>query len=180
MRISSFLKSAAVAAAGALILSACVTATPYQPQGDEGDGYADFRLEDDKFRVTFTGNSLTDLPRVENYLLFRAAEVTVQFGYDYFIVLEEGTEAISTFRSFGTFIDGAPGRFVYGTTGFGAGFGTTSGTTRERREYTAQAIIQTGRGPKPKDNPSAFDARQILKNLGPTIIRPEEPEAEGK
>ncbi len=167
-------KSLVVLAVGALALAACATATPYQPENDRGEGFAEFQLENNKFRVTFSGNTLTPLPTVENYLLYRAAEVTVNKGFDYFIVLEDKSEAMSTFRSFGTIIGGAEGRFFYGTRGFGGGgFGTTTATTRERREYTAQAIIETGTGPKPTGNPSAFNAREVLENLAPNIVRPE-------
>ncbi|MGF1457217.1 MAG: hypothetical protein ACFB6R_17800 [Alphaproteobacteria bacterium] len=166
-------KSIGVAALGALALAACATATPYQPANNRGEGFAEFQLESNKFRVTFSGNTLTPLPTVENYLLYRAAEVTVNKGFDHFIVLEDKSEAMSTFRSFGTVIGGAEGRFFYGTRGFGGGFGTTTATTRERREYMAQAIIETGTGPKPADNPSAFNAREVLENLAPTIVRPE-------
>lgn len=157
---------------GCLALTACVTATPYQAQNDRGEGYAEFKLESNKFRVTFSGNTSTPLTTVENYLLYRAAEVTVENGFDHFIVLEDETEAMSTFRSFGTTFGGARGRFFYGTRGFGGGFGTTTATTRERREYMAQAIIETGKGPKP-DLPNAFDAREVLDNLRPNIQRPQ-------
>src|SRR3546814_2720956 len=69
----------------ALMLFACATPTPYQPLGTRGTGasgcYASQQIEQNRFRVSFSGNQLTSRERVENYLLFRAAELTVQNGY---------------------------------------------------------------------------------------------------
>ena len=73
------------------LLGACTTATPYQPnisgQKVQG-GYSEQQVEPDRFRVTFSGNSLTSRETVEGYLLYRAAELTVQQGYDWFEIVE--------------------------------------------------------------------------------------------
>ena len=52
---------ALVALAGALALGACATATPYQPAGYNGErgGYAEQRLEANRYSVSFSGNSVT-------------------------------------------------------------------------------------------------------------------------
>ncbi|MFA5602003.1 MAG: hypothetical protein WDA06_15510, partial [Phenylobacterium sp.] len=90
-------KSAALAAVLALgaSLAACTTATPYQPnipgQAVSG-GFSEMRLEPDRFRVTFAGNSLTSRETVEGYLLYRAAELTVQQGYDWFEIVDRATD----------------------------------------------------------------------------------------
>ena len=44
------------------------------------------RLSDNRWRVTFTGNSVTPRETVENYLLLRAAEVTLAAGHQPFPV----------------------------------------------------------------------------------------------
>ena len=77
---------AAVAIALVAMLAGCGTATPYQPATD-GQGYAEQALERDRYRVTFVGNSLTSRETVENYLLFRAAEVTMSKGFDHFVMV---------------------------------------------------------------------------------------------
>jgi len=59
-------------------LSACATETAYQPAGPNSDGgYREQQIESNRVRISFSGNSLTDRETVENYLLFRAAELTV-------------------------------------------------------------------------------------------------------
>jgi len=70
-------------AAAALVLAGglagCETATPYQPlkPGSSAGGYSETKLEGDRWRITFAGNSMTSRETVETYLLYRAAELTV-------------------------------------------------------------------------------------------------------
>lgn len=80
--------------ASAAILAACATATPYQPASAPGafDGFSQTMIESDRARVTFGGNSLTERETVENYLLYRAAEVAVERGFDHFSLIERDTE----------------------------------------------------------------------------------------
>ena len=54
-------------------------------------GAGRFRLqraatEENRYRVSFAGNSATSLQTVDDYLLYRAAELTVQTGHDWFQV----------------------------------------------------------------------------------------------
>ena len=73
------------ALAGAALLSGCATPTPYQPLGAPTGvrgGFTDQQIERNRFRVTFAGNQFTSRQRVENYLLYRAAELTTERGFD--------------------------------------------------------------------------------------------------
>ena len=54
-------------------------------------------------RITFRGNTLTDRETVETYLLYRAAELTLQNGYDYFIVATRDTEERSRLQAAGPY-----------------------------------------------------------------------------
>lgn len=166
-----------VAAAALLIplaLTACATATPYQPRQD-GAGYTEQRLETNRYRVSFAGNTATPRETVENYVLYRAAEVTLANGYDHFVTTG-GASSGETERSgsnvgvgFGGFSIGSGGGL-----GIGIGLGTGGGNDRE---YQGQADIVMFKGPKPKDNPRAFDAREIKTNLESQIRRPQQPGA---
>src|SRR5262249_3619247 len=140
-------------------------------------GFTDQRLDADHFRVTFSGNSMTSRQTVENYLLYRAAELTVNQGFDWFETVDRHTDRQTT-----TYVDPMPG--PYGPYWrpywrFHAGFGWRSWdpwfgdpfwgdrydvSTIDR--YQAEAEIVTGHGPKPSD-PHAFDARAVMSNLGP-------------
>ena len=49
-------------------------------------GFSEQQIEDNRYPVQFAGNCLTDRKTVETYLLYRAAELTRQNGYDHFRV----------------------------------------------------------------------------------------------
>jgi hypothetical protein len=155
-----------VVLAGSLGLTACVTPTPYQPATD-GYGYAEQSLEEDRYRVVFNGNSLTPRETVENYLLYRAAEVTLARGYDYFVVVGKETERDTTYHSTGTGIgtDYFDRHHAHGVGAFG------SATSRPSSRYSALANIIIRKGKKSPDNTAAYDARDVLKRLAPTITR---------
>ena len=169
-------------------LGTCATPTPYQPVG-ERYGYSDQQIETGRFKVSFSGNSLTDQETVENYLLFRAAEITVESGDDYFVVADRDTNEKTTYRAsssyyphshfhYSLFYHRYPfygfGRYGrYGRYGGGYGFGYDY-YSRPITRYTATADIVTYQGEKPRENASAYDARDVMRNLGPNIVRPED------
>ena len=176
-----------VAVAG---LTACATATPYQPdvrgQAVSG-GFSDVRIESDRYRVNFAGNSLTSRDTVERYLLYRAAELTVTQGGDWFSLVDRQTD-----RKARTVVDPDPMRSYdrygfwrpywryYGTSWgwrawdprYGDPFWADRVDVRTIEKFEASAEILLGRGPKPANDPRAFDAREVMANLGPTIVRP--------
>ncbi|MEO1150051.1 MAG: hypothetical protein AAFW83_03585 [Pseudomonadota bacterium] len=161
----------------ATALAACSTITPYQAADGGRYGYSEQQIESNKFRIVFSGNTLTDLSTVENYVLLRAAELTLATGDDYFITLGASTDVDRSFRSNGTVFGGAgfgrPGFFYGGFGGFGGGFGNTATTTRERQAYTIGTIIETFKGTKPAGVGTAYDARSVVSNIGPSVARPQ-------
>ena len=188
-------RTAAIAASLALtaLVSACATATPYQPnipgQAVSG-GFSEQRLESNRFRVTFAGNSLTSRDTVEAYLLYRAAELTVQQGFDWFTIVERDVE-----RDRRTYVERDPFyRPWYGPSYgywrpywryYGGGFGWRTWDpywgdpfwadrldvrTVEKFEATAEIVMR--KGPKPADDARAFDARGVMENIGPRVMRP--------
>ena len=177
--------AAAVVALGAL--AACETATPYQPLkpgGADAGGYSEMRLEQDRWRVTFRGNSVTSRETVETYLLYRAAELTVAQGDDWFETVQRQTDKHSEtyVDSFGPGPYGAYGPYwrpywrVYGGWGWRGGFygdpfwNDFDVRQIERYETTAEIIMH--HGPKPAGDRHAFDARDVLSNLSSRIIKP--------
>jgi len=61
----------------------CRGATPYTA------GYYSRNLEDATVSVTFTGNHLVDRATFHSYVLYRSAELTIERGYDHFVILKE-------------------------------------------------------------------------------------------
>jgi hypothetical protein len=83
-----------------LALAGCAHPSAYLPaEGAHGSGYSDERLADNRYRVTFTGNSSTRRETVENFLLLRAAEVTRGAGYAWFVFDDRDTEAKTTYHT---------------------------------------------------------------------------------
>ncbi len=190
------MKTAAIAATVSLALglAACETATPYQPLqhgASTSGGFSDQRLDADHVRVSFQGNTLTSRATVESYLLYRAAELTVAQGFDWFETVDRHTD-----RDKRTYVDPEPFYgpgygFGYGY-GFwrpswryyGGGFGWRSwdpywggpfwgdtGQVQTVEKFQATAEIVMHHGAKPNGVPQAFDARGVMANLGPTIQR---------
>ncbi|MBX9747452.1 MAG: hypothetical protein K2X34_11160 [Hyphomonadaceae bacterium] len=162
-------------AVAAGLLTACATATPYQPAATDTYGFQEQRIESNRLRITFRGNTLTERETVETYLLYRAAELTLESGFDYFIVADRDTERESRLQ--GSYRP----RFAYdywyfsprrGWSPFYDPFWDEPTSYREVTRYEAVAEIAMFRGPKPADNADAFDAREVQQNLQGRIVRP--------
>ncbi len=190
------MKRALAAAAAALTVTAsglagCETATPYQPvaarHGDDQGGYSEEQIEANRWRVDFSGNDLTSRQTVERYLLFRAAQLTLANGYDWFQAVARHTDKQTSFygddfgggwgadwglyrRGFGWGY-GYGGFGPYGGFGYG-GYGGGAFDIDQVTRYQASTEILLGRGPKPPQNPRAYDARQVLAHLQGSIKYP--------
>ena len=79
-----------------LLLASCTAPQPslYQPLAGR-DGYAEESLGKGLYRVTFQGNGATSKERVQNYCLYRAAELTLQMGGDRFAVHDKQTDQLT-------------------------------------------------------------------------------------
>lgn len=151
------------------LLGACAGPTPYQPAVD-GYGYADRRIEANRFRVTFLGNGATPRATVDDYLLYRAAEITLASGNDYFVVAGRETEPIPE-GGYGGYPVVVPGYGWYGSSsGVALGLSVPFGGGPSTR-YRAIADILVFNGTKPGDDPLAYDAREVRAWLGPGIVR---------
>jgi hypothetical protein len=174
---------AIAAATAALALSACATSTPYQPAGPSGyNGYSEQRLNSDRYRVSFSGNSLTSREQVEMSLLLRAAELTTQNGYDWFSTANRDVERDTRFYA-------QPDPFYYDRyrrywgpswrfyrRGYWSRWDPFWGPDIDIRQvdrYEATADIVLGRGQKPAGDPNAFDAREVIENIGGRVTRPQ-------
>jgi hypothetical protein len=155
-----------------LLLASCASPTPYQPVRD-GYGYSEQRIENNRYRIIFRGNNVTPQQVVENYMLFRAAEVTLRNGYNYFEVadrhVDKSTSYLATYNDFGypTYYH----RFPYDR--FDSGI--YSGTYHPIARYTVTANIVLYHGQKPANKVNAYNARDVIRRLGPTIRFPKQP-----
>ncbi len=175
------LKPVLLAAAAALALSACATATPYGPAGpDSRYGYSEQRIDSDRYRINFAGNSVTSRDQVEMSLLLRAAELTRENGYDWFATVNRATDRdvrlqgirdpfyYDRYRPFW----GPSWRYY--RSGYWSPWRDPFGPdfdVRQIERYEASSEIVMGRGAKPANDPNAFDAREVIDNLGSRVPR---------
>jgi len=182
--------AAALALGGAI--AGCATPTPYQPAPpgrSAGYGYSNYRIDAAHWRVSFAGNSLTSRETVEKYLLYRAAELTLEQGYDWFDTTDRHTERNTSYYATDPFYHspfwGTYGwgwrpywRYYGGPWGwrtwdpwFGGPFWGDTVNVQEVTSYEATSEIVMGHNPPPAGR-RVFDAHEVVANLGPSIVRP--------
>ena len=155
------------AALSAGLLAACAgTPTTYGPAGSASNavGYDELRIEDDRWRVTFTGGSDATTADAERLALRRAAELTLEAGYDWFEVAARRSEGSGSDRS-PVRVGGSVGQ-TFGSGGFSGtstGLGISFSPGRESRVAVTMEIVAR-RGERP-DRLDAYDARSILSNV---------------
>lgn len=153
------------------LLAACSVPTPYQA-ANGGFGYKEQQLEENRYRVSFDGNSSTDRDDVQNFLLYRAAELTIESGLDYFTIVERNLDRSTRYYSQSIGNDFGFGRAGYRSRrGFRRRIGPRfiSGTSYPINEYSSTADILLGEGEKPADDANAYDALDVLQRLQPFI-----------
>lgn len=151
---------ALTAASFAALLTACVTAvgTDYGPADKRGFGYADTRIESDRYRISFAGDGATSREQVEDYALLRAADLAIAGGFDWFrVISRDVVEEKRGGVGIGAGLGGG-GRNV------GVGVGGDLGTIGAKPFYTARIEVLFGKGPKP-DGPDYYDAKSVKETI---------------
>jgi hypothetical protein len=169
------------AACAALALAACATPTVYGPAnpnaaGTAKVGFSEYRIENNRYRVTFQGGGGAPQRQMADYALLRSAEITLRDGYDWFQVVDRfgdanGSQAGSGPRlSIGGGSSSYGGRYGrYSGSGIGVGIGT-SVNLGGGPAYAHTVEILLGRGPKP-NLPEVYDARGVAAALAPNAPR---------
>ena len=118
----------------ALLMPLAGCATAYHPETLTG-GYTEIPLPENTYQVRFKGNNYTPRDKVEQFLLYRCAELTEQLGYDHFLLVASDTLDISDpFAKAGLF----------------------------PRNYYATARIKVFRRP---DHPAAYNAKEVRRRV---------------
>jgi hypothetical protein len=158
---------AVVSACVALMLIAC--ATPYGKYGLLG-GFSDARIDENTFSISVDTNGFTSQMTTSMHAIYRAAELTLENGFDYFTIVgaENGSTAMAV---------AMPGAAITNTT-----ISTAGATTRARSTTTfaptivapaifpnATLLVKAFKGEKPEGATNAYDAKSVLTYLGPKI-----------
>ena len=155
-----------ILAVAAAALSACATAAPYGPAMSPGaQGWTVQPIQNDRARVSY--RSLGPPEQVYDYALLRAAELTLERGYEWFEVDMRGVDAGypgGARPSVG--VSGGSSRWGgYRSSGVGVGLGVnlSPGTPS-----TVSLEIRMGRGVRP-DSPNTYDAADVQRTIGPRV-----------
>lgn len=162
-----------------LALSGCASPTRYERAEGVNEGYSDQRLAENRYRVTFRGNSATQRETVEDYLLLRAAEVTLEAGYSWFVFDDRSTEAKTTYH---TTFSGYPGWGpAWGHHGWywhnwrydpWDSYWGQNQTAIPSTRYEAYAEILLLSPDAAKKDIHAIDAKDVVAHLGPAAAPP--------
>lgn len=155
-------------------------AADYQPAQTLGgfplSGYKDARIDANTATVTFDGNRFTSPSTLRSYLLYRCAEVTIENGYNYFVILSTNTSATNVnvnTKDVNHYSTIPPKGYpvVYRTEDYRSYSRTPSAARNyaspdQSNIHTVTAVIKMFQGQKPGNLPRAFDAKDILGHLG--------------
>jgi hypothetical protein len=145
-------------------LAACQSPIVYGPQASPGaTGYTDKQLAENRFRVAFHGNSSTSREVVEDFLMRRAAEVTLQAGCSAFLFDTRDTKAKTRYM---TDFAGWPGWGGYGSYWHDWDMGGTS-YSNPITSYTAYAEIILLKPDQAAKEPRSLGAQDVLNHLAP-------------
>ena len=163
------------------LLLICVSCSSYHARDWSGVGYSELAIQDNTYKVTFTGGEGDTLDEVRNHFLHRCAELAVLNGKQYFTVEEndeqkyhhdEGSMTFSDTHSTSTaHLDAlatyAPDYAALHGTGFGHGHSSTHSHTINRKynTYERSAVVHFyKKGQQPEH---AYDAQLIMRQFTP-------------
>ena len=164
----------AAAAILALGLAACRTAdhAPSVVDVTLAGAVSDQRLDDTHFRLVFVGRDISSRRQVDEYLLYRAAELATVQGYGWFEMAGRrahnagGAHASQGFWRPSWTVKTRPGVGPWAARPWGA-------YDIERFEsYQASVEVVVGRGARPANDPWAYDAVAVMKMLDVQAARP--------
>jgi hypothetical protein len=172
-----------VVAAG---LPSCTSTLVYKPlaAGSRTGGYSEEQLGPNRWRLMYSGWSLRSRSRIENYLMFRAAELTHEQGMDWLEVVEPADKrALDTDAAFDegfapwpvwqpvwSYYDSRTGWHRW-TPWCGERFWAETVSRHSVTRFNAEIEIIVHQGAMPSGDRNAFDAQGVIKRLEPTIDR---------
>ncbi len=155
-----------------LYLAGCATA--YQKQGATG-GYSSTQLDTNVFQVTFKGNGYTAKDRASDFALLRSAEITLENGFEYFVIVEaqqfSKNSSYTTPTTTTTSVNANTYGSAYGYGNYATYSGNTYGTATSRTTGGQTYNISKPRASntilcfKEKPEGFSFNARFIEKSL---------------
>ncbi len=176
----------------AVLLVACTKPTPFERATPRSPyGYSETVIDSDTVLVEVSGNSQTPRQRVENQLLFRAAQLALDRGDDTFVFLNRDTErevqqywprraAVGFPYYVGAYRPGIrrsyrPYRrraspFAFYSPNFG--YFPSSNNVYQVSRYTAFAEVRFFKGAAPAGLGASYNAAEVAANLASQVGLP--------
>jgi len=161
--------SRTLATGAALLFLAGCGPTEYEPARGVFDdtGYTSRKFSEDRYLVTFEGNTVTSRQRVESLMLLRAGELADETGHPYFAIVEDETEREVTYNTYFS----PPGFYGYGYRTFPY-YSTYMYGARPRASvtdsYEAYAMVEM-LDEKPADRDEVYETGSIIEKLRPLV-----------
>ncbi|PKG98700.1 hypothetical protein [Paraglaciecola sp. MB-3u-78] len=160
-----------------LFISGCASKPDYRLAKNGSVGYSDQKITDDRFRVQFKSHSKT-VADASDYALLRAAELTQQQGYDWFVVTSKETFVESEKQQPGSSVGFTQTSQMERNCGLltcesrsrpskEVGVNINTGINNDRKEVHSILEIRMGKGVKP--NEDSYGAQDVVDNLSEKI-----------
>lgn len=138
-------------------------ATGYWPHGMMG-GYNETQLQPDVFRVSFKDNAYTSMDRAADFTLLRSAELAVENGYPYFVIVDEQQWTKNESYTTPTQTTTTATANVYGNTATGTAYSTMTGgqTYHTVKPRATNTIVLLKDKDKDNINGLVYDAQFLI------------------
>ncbi len=162
------------------LLQACASYSPYQPANKNGFGYSHSQLSETQYRIDFKARDI-EQGKALDYAMLRAAELTIEKGYDWYEVVDKQSDILHKHVSPNAGFNVTQSRSIERNCGLlgcttrmsephssvtiGAGVGE-----RDRGIVTVLLEIKMGKGVRP-DADKVYSASALVTNLRPKLAR---------
>ena len=167
------MKAAIIILAASALITGCATGpTSYGPATSGGLGYGSQKIQNDRFQVSFTGKTAEE---ARTLVLLRAAELTLDNGYDHFKVIGSDTRGDRGGRSpisssVGVGVGSGGFRGTRTNVGIGLGVADVAQALSGDRVTASMEIIT--RNGSVSNDPSIYDAKSIVASIRPSVYTP--------
>jgi hypothetical protein len=167
------LKQMMTVASVMMLLAACAAQPSYRAADESGYGYSESQLTQDQFRIHFRGRG-DNTARAIDYAMFRASELTLEKGFDWFDVasLDTLVDGAAVTPAITTEVDSQH------TTVQDCGILTCTSYYRPASQYQVSVnnignrrsevevimVIRMGKGIRPNSH-NSYDARELYSHL---------------
>ncbi len=130
----------------------------YHQSGFIANGYDDVRLDHNTVQISFEGSSSTSRHDVAKYTMYHCANLTIQYGFDYFVFQNESNQ---TLNSSSANVGANAGMLGITKNFVPFQVGVSGGGIFNQFKHNTLVVIKMFKGKK-MNHPLAYDAREVM------------------